>query len=160
MGLYAFKDNEMYKGNQLNCLTIPNVDISTRFLKIEVKFLLITTLPHHKYKEPTDDMAILPLIFTSPSLLQLPSEKTLKSLKKFDFEAKHITGGNERPPSKYGQSSGDQFKRYIYEVHEFSIVKLDQIKKEYSEAVEKITTNIMDEGIVRDCLNNVKISNY
>jgi hypothetical protein len=48
----------------------------------------------------------------------------------------------------------------MFAVHEFPVVEGEAVKQEYKDLVEKITSNIMDETIVREAIKGMKISNY
>ena len=47
-----------------------------------------------------------------------------------------------------------------YAVYEFPVLEPSAVKQEHKDLVEKITTNIMDETIVREAVKNIKISQY
>lgn len=51
LGVNGFKDNEIYKGERLNYLTISDLHTEARILRIEITFLLLTTQTHAKYKD-------------------------------------------------------------------------------------------------------------
>ena len=60
------------------------------------------------------------------------------------------------PPCKHSVE-GD---KAIFAVYEFPVVEKEAVKQEYKDLVEKITSNIMDETIVREAIKTMKISNY
>jgi hypothetical protein len=69
LGVYGFKDHEIFKGERLNCLTIPDIDFTGRFIKIDVSFLILTSHPNLKYKETAEKYFLIPLVDSRPSEL-------------------------------------------------------------------------------------------
>lgn len=61
----AYKDKEIYTGDRVNCFTI-DVNQRAKVLKLEFNYLLLTTLNSIRYKEPTENMVILPVVKTAP----------------------------------------------------------------------------------------------
>ena len=47
-----------------------------------------------------------------------------------------------------------------FAVYEFPAIEPSAVKQEHKDLVDKITTNIMDETIVREAVKNIKISQY
>lgn len=60
------------------------------------------------------------------------------------------------PPAKYLTEGA----KSIFHVYDFPKIEAALAKKEYREIVDRITTNILDESIVREALGSLKISNY
>jgi hypothetical protein len=67
LGVNGFKDSEIYRGERLNCLTISDIQVEARFLKIEYSLLLATTQPHLKYKDTMDKFILVPMVEGRPS---------------------------------------------------------------------------------------------
>ena len=82
--------------------------------------------------------------------------KTLDLLKSFPQESKHFYLFDRLPPSKYFTEGN----KSIFEVHDFPVVEAAAVARENSELVNRFTTNIMDEAIVRDCMKSIHINNY
>ena len=63
----SFKDTEIYKKTHLNYFSIPGslLSGSGRILKLYIDFLIVTTIPHAKYREFTEPLIILPIIYSS-----------------------------------------------------------------------------------------------
>ena len=156
LGVNGFKDNEIYRGSRLNCFTIANVQADARLLRVDVSFLLLTSQPHPKYKDTADKFYIIPLVESRESNAVVSVSKQLDTLKSFPQEPRHLYLNERLPPAKYLTEG----PKSIFFVYEFPKIEASQTKKEYREIVDKITTNILDEAIVREALGSLKISNY
>jgi hypothetical protein len=115
---------------------------------VEVSFLLVTSQAHAKYKDTAEKFHLIPLVDCkevahSVSVPQV--ERQMELLKSFPQEPRHLYTQERLPPAKYLTEGS----KSIFHVYDFPKVEAALAKKEYCEIVDKITTNILDESIVR-----------
>ena len=77
LGIYGFKDSQIYRGEKLNSLIINDFNTTARFLKVEYSFLLTTTQPHLKYKDTMEKFILMPLIEGKDTGNQVKVEKVI-----------------------------------------------------------------------------------
>ena len=68
-----------------------------------------------------------------------------ETLKVFPQDPKHVSNAERMPPCK----TSTEGNRSNFAVYEFPVAVPSAAKQEHKDLVEKITTNIMDENIVR-----------
>ena len=88
---------------------------------------------------------LVPLIEGKNTDREVKAEKVIEDIKKFPQEPKHVYNMERLPPCKY--SSEGNYS--MFTVHEFPIIEPSAAKQSHKDLVEKITTNILDENIVR-----------
>lgn len=126
LGVNGFKDHEIYKGERLNVLTIPNIQTHARLIKVEVSFLLLTTQPNNRYKDVADKYYLIPLVDSQPTDVVLNTEEKIKTIREtFPQEPKHAYTLERLPPSKYFTEGS----KSIFHVHEFPVVELSVVKR-------------------------------
>jgi hypothetical protein len=117
LGVNGFKDSEIYRGARLNCLTVANLQVDTRMLKVEANFLLLTSQPHSKYKDTAEKFHLIPLVDARPLPNPVPAhvDRQIELLKSFPQEPRHVYVQERLPPGKYLTEGS----KSIFHIHDF-----------------------------------------
>ena len=75
----------------------------------------------------------------------MKADQVIKTIQTFPPDPKHVYNMERLPPCKYS-SEGN---KSMFAVHEFPLIEPSTVKQGHKDLVERITTNIMDENIVR-----------